>query len=496
VTDGAKKDPDQGAAEPLKEAAAVPPSLSSLALPADRAELERIAREQFDQIREARKVLAAEQEEAEQALQRRRQELEAQAQTMLARMSELQEREQRLGEGGPAANAAELEALQQKLHDYEFRLELLQAEKDAAWAQVQQTQEECEHRLDALRTELETLRHESQERIDNLSRVLREVGEERDQALAKLRQWPTREVAIQPGAPVPDRKIDSISGVGLQHTNIEVEAAGGKAGSISAFGLQHTDIELPELARELQAGNARPQLDALELEQLRAERAELRERIAQLEQEAQRREGEPAAPVRPKSGEFIDLAKATSIGQFGLEHTDLKLPESAHDLQSAGEVEQLRAERDALRDRVAQLQQDWERQQTQFVEIRKQLQLEAEALTRDAQELDRGKRALEGSAAQSKGQLSEDREFIARMQGELRKQMEDQRAREEDLRRREIEMRLQLAEIRELREISENECARDRAQLAQERIRIARLREALRRESEKFTPPPKSNPDL
>jgi hypothetical protein len=456
--------------------------MSAIALTATtKEELDGYAREQFDKIREARKALAEEKAEASDTLTRRRQELETQAHNVLARMAELQDREQRLTNLAHA-DSAELNDLQTRLQEQDFRLELLEAEKDAAWAQVERTQEDWQKRLDATRAEFETQsgeaqefetqRREAQERIEMLSKLVSELSAERDQALSKLRQWPTREVVVDPQQTSPDEPA--------------------KPASLGAFGLQHTNIELPDVPSQ--------QVDAMEFEQLRMERNALLERVAQLQEEADQRQAD-AERFKLPSAEQVQLADP-SISDFGLEHTDLKLPELSRELEGgnatpqfdAMEVDQLRSERDALRTRLEQLQEDLARHQTEFAAIRERLEQEAQQLAFNAHELCQG--AVQTPAPESQTQLDLDRQFIAKAQQVLRQQMHNQSQREEALRRREIEIRLQEAEIRELREIAESETSRERAALAQERIRIAHLREALKRGSDRMGPPRDSDPNL
>jgi hypothetical protein len=348
--------------DPEGKAGIASASMNSIMLRgASREELDEYARDQFDRIREARKDLEARHQEAEQASVRRQQDLEAQAQRLLARLTDLQERESRLGDASTAAEPGELDSLRRQLHERDFRIELLEAERDAARAEIQHVRAECDLRIQALHKELESLCRESGEALQGLEHRVASVEAERDQALNRLREIATREGggsadAVDLGAPPPPSK----SGVGL-------------------------------------------------------------------------------------------------LNQFGLQHTDLKIPESSIVISgpATAEQEQIRSERDALQKRVAQLEQDWERHEIEFAESRRMLQVEAERMSAQTQELFLMRRSLDSQA-------------------------EDQRVRAEDLRKQQIEMRLQVAELRELREIYDGECARERAQLAQERIRIAQLRESLR----------------
>src|SRR5690242_9684170 len=65
---------------------------------ADGEQVEQYVHDQLDVIRKARADLALEKEEAEKALDQRRQELERQSQLLVSRLQELHEREQRLAE--------------------------------------------------------------------------------------------------------------------------------------------------------------------------------------------------------------------------------------------------------------------------------------------------------------------------------------------------------------------------------------------------------------
>lgn len=242
-------------------------------------------------------------------------------------------------------------------------------------------------------------------------------------------------------------------------------------------------IELLQTERDAawtQARKGRGQLDALQSElaalraQAEAEAAELRRSLEALQ--AEREDAERRLQkYRTNSDSHIDLSGPPSTRNnltpetFGLEHTDLRL----------GEADELRAAReecDQLRSQMAEIKRGWERFHSDREILAAGLENLAsrERALQEHLEIKRGELAARESALQH-----EVRCFEEQRQHSLR----SLEAREADLRRRERALRLQESELRELARITENECANERARLTEERLRIARLREALRLET-------------
>jgi hypothetical protein len=326
----------------------------------ERQRLEEYARDQLEVIRAERRRLDEERRNAEAELDRRREELEQRSQALLKQSSESQSRS-----NGGEDHA--IEQLRTQCFEYQFQIELLQTERDAAWIQSRKARgrtEVLQGELDATRLQLEVHTTETQRRIEELER-------ERNEVVTRLNKWRLN----------TDEHVD-LSGPPSTLTNLTPET-------------------------------------------------------------------------------------------FGLEHTDLKLAD---------------IERDGLREQLAQLRNDWDRHDVEFAQMRLEVQNERAMLATDIQSLHLRELAFEAYVAGIRRELALERAKLSLDVQTFHQQMERDcrytEARAADLRRHERDLRLRESELREFAQITESECAQQRARLTEERLRIARLREALRLERE------------
>jgi chromosome segregation ATPase len=143
-------------------------------------------------------------------------------------------------------------------------------------------------------------------------------------------------------------------------------------------------------------------------------------------------------------------------------------------------LEQLRSERDAAFMQLRRLPPPPEevvQQEAEFVVLRRQLEQERRRLEEGARDLHLGEVEFQKQKDAAATELADQRRQLERRASELAE-------RQLKLEERAGEVRLDEAELREMREIIERDTARERAELLQERLRIARLREALRMEQE------------
>lgn len=150
------------------------------------------------------------------------------------------------------------------------------------------------------------------------------------------------------------------------------------------------------------------------------------------------------------------------------------------------QVETLRSERDAALARAPQRgpapvpeENEDSTPDGDASEARRQSLETQRKLVRDLREMHQRENSQRQKLEAQQRSLAEEQERIKR----LEKELED---RERRVVLREAEIRLENAELRELKEIAEQEVAHERAQLNQERVRIARLREVLRMEQAAF----------
>jgi hypothetical protein len=141
-------------------------------------------------------------------------------------------------------------------------------------------------------------------------------------------------------------------------------------------------------------------------------------------------------------------------------------------------LEQLKAERDAAREENDRLAQEppeaWAQQEEEYATLTRELRAREAELKERLQFLSQEQQRLEKLRAES----NDRNRLLDRDRQELEEQARQLLLREERARLRE-------AELSEMRELAEQENARERAGLLQERAQIARLREALRHEKAK-----------
>jgi hypothetical protein len=141
-------------------------------------------------------------------------------------------------------------------------------------------------------------------------------------------------------------------------------------------------------------------------------------------------------------------------------------------------LEQLKAERDAAREENDRLAQEppeaWAQQEEEYATLTRELRAREAELKERLQFLSQEQQRLEKLRAE----INDRNRLLDRDRQELEEQARQLLLREERARLRE-------AELSEMRELAEQENARERAGLLQERAQIARLREALRHEKAK-----------
>ena len=118
--------------------------------------------------------------------------------------------------------------------------------------------------------------------------------------------------------------------------------------------------------------------------------------------------------------------------------------------------------------------------------MRQQVQCERAALAADVQALYVREHTFDGFVGGVRRELAAERAKLSQEVTSFHEEMERERrhleGREAELRGCQRALRLQESELRELAQISERESAHERVKLTEERLRIARLREALRLE--------------
>lgn len=461
--------------EPIKEAAAAEadPRKGYAPSASEGAQVDQYVHDQLQQIKKARIELAAEKQAAEQAMDQRRLELERQSQVLVSRLQELHEREQKLsedledalpervagyprrtvskGEAGSVSEARlDIESLHGQIRDQQMSLELLSAERDAAWAQLQQyrDQQQLIEQLqaerdaalaqadgsaidvtveaDGLVNELDQLRQQMQA----LEQEREQLQRERDDALANFQEEPERLKQIEQVKAERDAALAQLRGL-----TREVEKA---APSDSGW----VDLDSPRG----------------ELEVMRTQLREQQDQIEQLQRE------------RDDAWDHLE-----------------KLPE-----QYQEQIKQIQGERDAALAQLRQLSEEPEfyaQQEAEFAALRIQVKQEQRQLAEEAQEVHRRETDMQQQQERMTQELAEEQhrlEHLSHQLNELNQQMREDRAqldlRERELRLRDAQMHLREAEIREMIEIAELDTARERTELNQERLKLARLREAIRLE--------------
>lgn len=442
----------------------------------------RFAQEELAQIRAAREALEQEKRDAEQALEQRRQELERQSQLLVGRLQELHDREQRLaedledalperlseyprrsrgrGEASDESQVLESETLRRQLRDQQMSLELLSAERDAAWSQLHQyrdQQEELEH----LRAECGSLKarlagdgvaplpaptesNDHREKIEALQKQLEQLRSERDEAWSYIQDLPERVQQIEKLKAERDAALDQLRALTEKMQTTD------EASSDSEW----VDLDTPQGAQTL----------------LKIQASELRDQLVDLRDQVSK-----MAAERDEAWRCLQDAQA--------------LPARMQD-----ELEQLRTERDAALEQLRQLSAEpehWSQHEAEFAALRLQLKQEQRQLAEDRQELHRREAEMvrRTEAARQEVQREQQRlEEVSQELEDLGQQLREDRAqleaKERELRLRDAQNHLREAEIREMIEIAELDAARERSELNQERLKLARLREAIRLERE------------
>jgi hypothetical protein len=206
------------------------------------------------------------------------------------------------------------------------------------------------------------------------------------------------------------------------------------------------------------------------LEQLQAERDTALEEVRQLHQ--------AAAPAIAVEEDLPDQWAVALVEESAEKREVDSLRQQLQDQQAR--LEQFRAERDAAFAQLRRLPPPPEeviQQEAEFVVLRRQLEQERRRLEEFARDVHLAEVEHQRRRDGAERELNEKRQQLERRAGELA----DRQLRLEE---KAGEVRLHEAELREMKEIVERDTARERAELLLERLRIARLREALRIEQE------------
>jgi chromosome segregation ATPase len=386
-------------------------------LDAEQERLEAYAREQFEHIRQEKLTLAAERKALEQSLTARREELDRQARSLVARLQQCKDREARSAEPAGEGLTRENETLRQQLHEQQRQVELLQAERDAAWSQLQQLREQQLHHLEEI------------EEKHNATLVQRDYLEglekERTVLLDRLQELEYAEQHRQTAQRQLDDLRRQLSGSGQPDSAVDL---GGR--NALGDGLVETNLALGVFQQQLEDLQAQRDTHAEEV-------ARLRERLR--------------------------------------------------------DMEPLLADREAFARKLEEMSREpegWADYEAEFNALRRQMIEERRQLNEDFQAALQRQTLLQRELEERLAQLDAERvQLDQRMNQQARAQGEDQLAlHESELRELEYELRLREAEVRELREIAERELTEQRAELTQERLKLARLREALRIERGKSNP--------
>ena len=211
-------------------------------------------------------------------------------------------------------------------------------------------------------------------------------------------------------------------------------------------------------------------------------------------------ENERASPAGPSAAEMEELRKQLQERQRKLQQARAERDAAWEELRrlrdQQQELERLKAERDAA---VAQARRpqpappDYAKFEREFAVLHRQLDAERRRLAEEAQDLHLCRLDLQKKTDSWQEDVAKDQARLQQLAEELtaRQHLIDQDRRQLEQNERELEQRLRdqrlrEVELRELREIAERDNARERSELMQERVRIARLREALRLEQEAF----------
>ena len=251
--------------------------------------------------------------------------------------------------------------------------------------------------------------------------------------------------------------------------------------------------------RKLEDESIDPEIRALreqleELKQttvlLRGERDAAWEELQRVRQELQQAQEKGTAPSDTAASPVTDPAQAVELDSLRRQVLDQQ--QVIQDLQAKQRrrfpsdelqrrLDQLKSELDtalAEVERLVQEPEDWTKQEEEFAALSRELHDREVKLQEDLRLLAQEHQRLEKTLADSQAR---NRQFDQERQ-ELEKRDREFRFREEQLRIRE-------AEIKEMRDLIEQDSALARKELVQERLEVARLRELLQQERAASRPP-------
>jgi chromosome segregation ATPase len=237
----------------------MPTSSPFVMLDAEQERLEAYAREQFEHIRQEKQALAGERKAMEQALTTRREELERQMQSLLLRLQEVRDREERAAEATGDGAARDIETLRQQLHEQQCQVELLQAERDAAWAQLNHLREQQLRQLEQIEEKHNAAlgQQEDVQRLEKERGMLLNRLEELEQA-EQHRQTAQRQLdELRQRLSVSDEDVDlagSLPGDKLVETYLP----------IGIYQQQLFDLQAERDALAAELGRSRDRLHSLE----------------------------------------------------------------------------------------------------------------------------------------------------------------------------------------------------------------------------------------
>ena len=241
--------------------------------------------------------------------------------------------------------------------------------------------------------------------------------------------------------------------------------------------------------RKLEEESADPELKALreqlsEMKQtvvlLRGERDAVWDELQQVRQELQRaQENRPQAGSAPpadsnQAAELETLRRQVEQQQQLIQDLQAKQRRSFQSDELQRRLEQLKSERDAALtevERLVQAPEDWTKQEEEFAALSRELHQRENKLQEDLRLLSQEHARLEKTVAdyrERNRQLDQERSELAN--------------RDRDFRFREEKLRLREAEIKEMRDLIEQDNALVRKELVEERAEVARLRELLQQE--------------
>lgn len=333
--------------------------------------LEQYARDQLETIRCERLRLADERKTAEIELERRRAELEQRTRDLV---QQADPPENALSD----AEGSESDILRRQCFEYQFQIELLQAERDAAWTQARKGR----GRADSLQGELDAARFQAEVQTADFQRRLDALQQERDEARFQFEKW----------RQCPDDQVD-LSGPPSTRTNLTPET----------FGLEHTDLKLGD------PGDVKRDCE---------ECAGLRDQLTQLRLDWDRHDVEFARMRHQVQGERDALAADTQA---------LYLRQHTFEQFVAAIRRELAAERMKLCQEVTSFHQDVESERRQMEEREAEVRRHRRALQLQESELRELAHITENECANERAKLTEERLRIARLREALRLEREQQK---------------------------------------------------------------------